>query len=782
MRALFPRNTVRCGMAVFITFLFVSNLPAEERVSGESAKGFIAYLASDALEGRDTGKPGYNQAAVWVARHFEEWGLVPGGVNGAYLQDFPFRYYESRIEYPMLTVDGRVFSFDDGDFRLLRYSGGGRRKAEVVFVGYGISDEERGLDEYENVDVRGKIVLVMRGCPNDDCEDWGGADTDGAKASAAQDHGAVGMLLFARFTESDRSPGYDWRLEPSDYREGFFAFGVDARVVRHLLRDGDESSRAFVRRMSEHQRRLDRELKPMSFATGKKASMEAKIEYDPDRTGKNVIGMIRGADPSVSDEAVVLGAHLDHLGIRYGQIYNGADDNASGSAVVMEVARVMMANGEQPRRSIVFACWGGEERGLLGSRFYVYNPPIIPIEKTVVNFNLDMVGLGSKMGFTGVYYAPEVWELIASTMDEEALEKIAPGRGGPGGSDHTAFMRKGVPAFFLEGSPWRSHPDYHRPGDDTEKINVALLEQTAEFLYDKTLMIANHQGSLIEPHRQVRFVHRNAVVVNVHPIPYESGLPLLESLEEEHVDIQFVDVPYDPSEDAAVRLAGLIETVDMAVLRGDPFAGSMRQLFSSGRENTAAILGIHGVAGVGGRLSHLRTIGRLGIKYFALDGIDGQWVTEEGITETGQEAIDFMNQEPLLILVQSLEEPIMEQLLEASGEPVILCVDDVQSLSDPFLDKVEEDGSLIALPHTPGQDVEILTATILALKDRIETTRIVLYPYFGASLRIEEMDRMFGLSIALHDAGLSEQDIQGILGGHFRSVMGELYPAGRRRF
>ncbi|MCI0494794.1 M20/M25/M40 family metallo-hydrolase, partial [candidate division KSB1 bacterium] len=435
---------IRITVSLFIMMMTYFSILAQEKTSGESAKSFVAYLASDALQGRDTGSPGFEKAAQWVADKFKSWGLAPAGENGTYFQEFPFSFYKHEFDHPALTIGDRKFYSEDRDFSVLNYSGGGKIKAEVVFVGYGISAPEKGLDEYAGLDVNNKIVLAMHGCPNDDEKKWEGFHNDSAKAAIALAKGASGIMICADFGKEERGIGI-WRLRPGNFKDGFIMFGVDERVVKFLLKKKAETSREFQNRMRNQFDKLNKELKPMSIATGKVASMQVKVEYDPARKGKNVLAMIKGVDPVVGNEVIVLGGHLDHIGIEYGQINNGADDNASGSAVVMEVARAMMANKIQPKRTILFACWGGEERGLLGSSYYAKNPTM-PIDRTVLNFNMDMVGLGEKLGFPGIYYAPEIWEIIKKFSSKETLDFIEPSRGGPGGSDHTPFITRGVPA------------------------------------------------------------------------------------------------------------------------------------------------------------------------------------------------------------------------------------------------------------------------------------------------------------------------------------------------
>ena len=777
--------------ALCLTFVFFYLLPwalfSQEKPSGETALSYVEYLASDALKGRDTGTPGYEKAVRYVVEHYEKWGLEPAGDNGTYIQEFPFAYHQYQFDIPQLVIEKKTFYITDGDFSVPRYTGGGKIEAEVVFVGYGISDPDRGLDEYAGLNVRNKIVLAMRGAPSDDVERWKGVDTDSAKTAVAQMNGAAGIMLCTDFEEENRGVGW-WRLRPGNYKQGFIAYGVDERVVRYLLKEDElESDRTFLSRVREQQRKLDKELVPMSFNTGKKARMEVKVEHDAECIGKNVLGMIRGTDPDVGDEIIVLGAHLDHLGVRFGQVYPGADDNASGSAVVMETARVMMANQVQPRRTIVFACWGGEERGLLGSRHYAKHPTL-PIEKTVLNFNLDMVGLGDKSAFGGVYYAPKIWKIIKGNATEETLDFLQPDRGGPGGSDHTPFITRGIPAFFLITRPWDAHPDYHQPGDVTEKISAELLGKVGEFLYYNTLLIANCEEDLIVENRHALYIHKSAVVANLHPVPYEAGMTVLDSLENEWVDIQLITIPLDSLENPSERLTGLLSSLDEATEAKTDLSkpNNAGMAFSSRRDGIISVPGLEGVKSVSGDITHLRMAAKLGAKYLILNGADGKWICpEKGLIDEGKKAIKIMNSQKMLILLQNQPEQVISDILETSRYPVIITgVKDNESITDDLLKKIKEKEGLLALTFCPEAEIDGFIQRLNAFKERIGWKHLVLYPCFGVDLHVDRLDEMLNLTIALKNKGMGEEEIGNILGGNldsvFRKVLG-IRPQ-RRRF
>jgi microsomal dipeptidase-like Zn-dependent dipeptidase len=783
-------------------------LISQEKPNGETAKSYIAYLASDALEGRDTSTPGFETATKWVADKFKTWGLQPAGDNGTYFQTFPFSYLKDQFELPQLTIGNRIFYFDDRDFTVLRYSGGGKIQGEVVFAGFGISTPDKGLDEYTGLDVKNKIVLVMHGCPQDDDQKWEGFNTDSAKAAIALNRGAIGLLICANFGAEERSVGR-WQLQPGNYKDKFVVFGVDERVVKFLLKKKDETNQGFDRRLREQFDKLNKELKPISIATGKNAVMHVKIEYDPKRNGKNVLAMIKGADPVVGDQAIIIGGHLDHLGVQYGQVYNGAEDNASGSSVVLEVARVMLANKVQPKRTIFFACWGGEERGLLGSSYYAKNP-VIPIEKTVLNFNLDMVGEGTKLGFPGIYYAPEIWQIIKANSSKEVLDFIEPSRGGPGGSDHTPFITRGIPAFALMTSPWSAQIDYHQPGDDVENISAEILGKVAQFVYDNALLIANCDGNLIVENRLPRYIHKSANIVNIHPIPYQSGLALLDSLQNEFIDIQFVTAPLDSLKDPSARLTAMVKSLDEASQEESDISramGAMARMFGSRREKTTSVVGLHGVQSVNGELANLRIAGKLGAKFFAFDGIDGKWIVpDEGLTKDGEKAVKELNDQKMLILLQNLPERAMVQILDASKHPVVIAgVKGVDSISDSLIQKVADNGGLFALAFCPDK-IDRLVERIEALKARTSAIRINpasvippamggygvakpqpgltligLYPCPDKELDIPNLDQLLNLTIALNQKGYGDRDIRNILGENLQTIFNKINPRDQRQ-
>jgi hypothetical protein len=207
---------------------------------------------------------------------------------------------------------------------------------------------------------------------------------------------------------------------------------------------------------------------------------------------RNVIAKIEGTDPTLKAEYVIAGGHLDHTGVTNGVVFNGADDNASGSAVTMEVARLLAVNNAKPKRTLIFALWTGEEEGLIGSQYYSDHPTDgVSMDKTTAYFNMDMVGLGDRIGAPGALNFPSIFSVIMKDQDPEIAKKVDPSQDGPGGSDYSAFMERGIEALALMTSGRGGHPDYHDAGDDPSKMEADILGWTGQFVLQGMLNVAN---------------------------------------------------------------------------------------------------------------------------------------------------------------------------------------------------------------------------------------------------------------------------------------------------
>jgi hypothetical protein len=383
-------------------------------------------------------------------------------------------------------VGGRKGAFLD-DYVSLNYSGQGQVTAEVVFVGYGIHAPQKDHDDYKGLDVEGKIVLAVRGKPEGSLFDE--ERYIGYKSSTAADRGAAGFLL----VEGDRAvPG---TIQEKYHRAHLPAAWLSRRAADDLFKAAKKPNLAAQVKA----------LKP--FPLGVKVRLEIHARLLKDQPLRNVVGIW----PGTTDEYVVVGAHLDHLGTdALGNIYNGADDNASGSAMLHEVARAVVAQGRPFKRTLVFCWFAGEEQGLLGSRAFV-REPAVALEKIAVMINIDMVGQGKPVVAVGGGGAYPRDAAFLGDFDLEGF-RIRRFRAGPN-SDHYPFQSKGVPAFAVHTQG--PHPNYHRPADDTGNIRPELLELAGRFVKQVSEIAADSEAAHCRPHRLAEYLFHAAPQLRV---------------------------------------------------------------------------------------------------------------------------------------------------------------------------------------------------------------------------------------------------------------------------
>lgn len=448
-------------------------------VSVSNLQAHVKYLASPELEGRFAIAPGAFKAADYIARVFEQSGLEPKGTNG-YFQDWtPFNGSRPGAENFLRVKRGSVWEAPAEAIRPVINTANTKVEGELVFVGYGISQPNAGYDDYESVDVSGKIAVMLRGGPR-----WEGVSAEiqraarlQAKIATAVQKGAIGVILVNQ-PDSDRLLPLGFARRPANNTA--VLMNVQASVGDKLLEPLGLTVAEAVKRI--HEKGL-----PISASLNATAELAASIETFP-ATARNVIGFIPGNDPQLRDEVIVIGAHYDHLGYgevgslmpEPGEIHHGADDNASGTAAIMELARLLAQNRDRLKRSVLVIAFSAEEEGLLGAAHFVQNPTV-PRENIVAMLNFDMVGrmTNNRVSVSGVGTAAE-WESIlkAANTDNLTLQLSA---SASGGSDHMPFMQRSIPVlFFFTGM----HPDYHRSSDTWDKINhegqaqiVALAER-----------------------------------------------------------------------------------------------------------------------------------------------------------------------------------------------------------------------------------------------------------------------------------------------------------------
>lgn len=466
----------------------------------------ISFLASDECEGRGPGTKGIDLAADYIAEQFAKAGLKPAGVKGGWFQPFTVSGGAVLKGTPSLTLKGpqgqTIYVPVNRDFQVLGSSGSGLVDAPLVFVGYGITAKGINYDDYKDLDVKDKIVVLLRHTPR-----WKSVELpfDGqrkaehaelpTKQSLAELQKAAGIIVLNDSTE----PGD--KLMPFSYLQNAIpgsvpAINVKRSVFEPLILSATGST------LEQIEKAIDRDLKPRSEAL---AGWSARFQTDVTRTRtpvKNVAGVVEGSGP-LAKETVVIGAHYDHLG--YGgpgsradkpgkkEIHHGADDNASGTTALIELARRFGQDKDRQGRRLVFLAFSAEEMGLLGSRHYTNKEPLFPLDDTIAMVNLDMVGRlveekgKGKLIVEGTGTAKGFDQMI-DHLTKDGYFTISKRPGGMGPSDQASFYSKKIPVvFFFTGI----HPEYHKPTDIWEKINLAGMSKVVDLAQKTTQLLAS---------------------------------------------------------------------------------------------------------------------------------------------------------------------------------------------------------------------------------------------------------------------------------------------------
>jgi aminopeptidase YwaD len=460
---------------------------SEALIRPDEARRDVSWLADPARTGRGVGTPGNAAAAAFVAERMKELGLAPGGEGGTFLQSFEAPVgakLRPGPEVNALALAGGPVELSRG-WQPFTFSDDGAAEGELVWVGYGITAPALGYDDYADLDVKGKIVVVAAHFPRESDAASPFRDPQSFqfgewryKAMNARDHGAAGLLAVR---DDWNHPGPD-ELEPWRGQVASRAGVVAARATLAALRRAGVDAAALA-----GPGQVDG--KPRSSALGIQARLSVGIEQESARTA-NVVGLLRGSDPKAG--CVVVGAHYDHLGFggeaslapERHEVHPGADDNASGVAAVLAVARALAAD-PPPRRTIALVAFSGEELGLLGSAHFVKAAPAAcPVEAMQLMVNLDMVGRprSGKLYVQGADSAQGGRARVERLAAEPPRIPLALAFGGDGygPSDHTSFYSKAVPVvFFFTGA----HADYHRPSDTADKVDPEGLAAVARLAY-----------------------------------------------------------------------------------------------------------------------------------------------------------------------------------------------------------------------------------------------------------------------------------------------------------
>jgi aminopeptidase YwaD len=514
------RNIIKTALPVIFIILIFS-CQGYRKVTISELENHIKYLSSDSLKGRLTGSAGDSLAAEYIRTELSSYGFKPLAGDG-------FQRYKvtSKLvagQENSLSVN-EAFLVQDKDFTPFAFSSNSGLIADVVFAGYGfnINGDSLKWNDYKDVDVKDKWVLILRADPESEksMTPFLPYSGDRNKAMTAKDMGAKGILLVS-------GPSYDPQDNFDALNSGDFSVDIPAFRIKREVADMILSKSG--KKTTDLEKALNKARKPLSFDTHTVVSGKAEIIREMNTT-RNVIMILPGEDPALQNEFVVIGGHFDHLGmggpgsgsraVDTIGVHHGADDNASGIAMMLELAQRIAHTPGSHKRNIVCLAFSGEEEGLLGSKDFVDNSPI-DLTKVNAMVNLDMVGRLQETNIlqvSGVGTADGLKDLVASVNDTARL-KLAFSDEGYGPSDHSSFYGKNIPVlFFTTGA----HLDYHTPSDTWEKINYKGMVEVAESVYKLIGKVSNsaerlkfrESGPKIEQGRQSR---RKGVTIGIMP-------------------------------------------------------------------------------------------------------------------------------------------------------------------------------------------------------------------------------------------------------------------------
>ncbi len=492
-----------------------------EAITAAQLKEWLYVVASDDMEGRDTPSRGLDLTAKFIADHLSQWGVKPGGDDGTYFQKFALTSRRVEPESTVASVNGQGFILGE-DF--IAEPTPGQASGRIVYVGHGHMIRAKGIDAYRGVNVKGKIMLAVEGYPRgvsfQDIQGKKAGEDYDTPETYARAHGARGVIYIpSQSTLTFWQNRHHVSLSSSRVRlEKPRQGGADIPVIYasekmvKVILDGEKLNYETARKQAS-------EGAPgggFDLGAGKQASFNVNAEVDEAMT-QNVVGVIEGADPVLKKEFVAVGAHYDHVGMSRNaegdKIFNGADDDGSGTVATMAIAEALAKSPARPKRSVLFVWHAGEEKGLWGSEFFTDNPTV-PLEQIVTQLNIDMIGRSKKEGddnpankdLTGPHELYVIGSKRMSTdlgnLSEEVNNsylKLAFNYkyDDPNDaerffyrSDHYNYARKGVPIiFFFSGV----HEDYHGLADTADKIDYQKMEKVTRTVFAMMWKLANAQ-------------------------------------------------------------------------------------------------------------------------------------------------------------------------------------------------------------------------------------------------------------------------------------------------
>lgn len=498
-----------------------------ESITMDAIKGQLEFLASDWMEGRQTGEKGFYLASDYVASMFKVFGVAPAGDAGmgggfrgqrppsggpqsapakSYFQNFTLIESQPGGSSSFsVKKGGREYSFEEGiDFTLGRGASSTKFEAPVVFVGYGYADKEKGVDEFAGVDVKGKVILRLNGFPGyNDRESpmykklvgdnmRATFEISRKKNDALAAMGVVGVIditlnqdiakrwgvykfnnNLATAEGNTRTNWTSMRMDGKEITAAPVTITVTEKIINLFLKDSGIDIDKYEKDAAAGTVKPKPVILPGVSAALTVNAKSRRVNV------RNVVAMIEGENPN---EIVAVGGHMDHMGIDNGKIWNGADDNGSGTVAVMTIAKAFAASGVKPKRTIVFCAWTGEEEGLFGSGYYNLYPTVGKIGNYTFYMNFDMisrdVATDTAKNMAGITYTkayPKLEEITKNYVEQYKLNlkvKAVSADAPTGGSDYTAFSENKIPVIAWMAA---MHPDYHQPSDQVNLVNYPKM-------------------------------------------------------------------------------------------------------------------------------------------------------------------------------------------------------------------------------------------------------------------------------------------------------------------
>ena len=513
------RTRLSILVLILCPLLAMAQPAAEARVGYEAIRAgdmhaLLSFLASDALEGRETGTRGLDLAARFLEAQFSLYGLTPAPGASSMLQRFDLQLTQitPRTALQISTAKTTLHSYQWLEDFFSRNLGNVSSvlEGQVVFAGYGISDPEAGWDDYKNIDVRGKIVVLLP-ARNLSSVDAGPLaelrkklrPTNATQGKTAESKGASAVFYVGPASIPEMIKDYrrilsaaNMSLPQPPAARRFVSLTVSQRVADDLLAETGITAKAWEQKLASSKKPIHHTLK--------KARVRLLIDVEQSlASSQNVVAYLEGRDPLLKKNVVVFSAHYDHLGKNAeGTVYNGADDDGSGTTGVLEIAQAFARNPVRPKRSVMFIAHAGEEKGLLGSDYFTSHP-LVPLENITADLNIDMIGrndsdqvyiIGSDHLSSELHRINEAANQTVGMKFDYTYNDVNDPNRFYYRSDHYNFAKRGIPIiFYFTGI----HEDYHQPGDDVDKINFNKMQKIARLIYLTGWQVANLDHSLV---------------------------------------------------------------------------------------------------------------------------------------------------------------------------------------------------------------------------------------------------------------------------------------------